>query len=85
MPVMEMEEVRAARDLWREDKPAFVWATGLALLLVWGLSSLAGGPAWLRPFLIDIGGLGAVVFASGLAVWIAFTPRRRKQFKRPDN
>ena len=48
---MEMEEVRAARDLWREDKPAFVWAMGLALLMVWGVASLAGGPKWLRPFL----------------------------------
>ena len=51
MPVMEMEEVRAARDLWRGDKPAFVWAMGLVLLIVWGVASLAGGPKWLRPFL----------------------------------
>ena len=84
MPMLDWEEVRAARDLWREDKPALVWATGLALLLVWGLSSLAGGPPWLLPFIADIGVLGAVMFASGLAVWIALTPRRRKQFRRPD-
>ncbi len=84
MPAMEMEEVRAARDLWRDDKPAFVWAMGLVLLIVWGVASLAGSPNWLRPFLADIGLVGALMFSLGLAVWIAFTPRRRKQFKRPD-
>jgi len=35
-------------------------------------------------FLTDIGLVGALMFSLGLAVWIALTPRRRKQFKRPD-
>ncbi len=86
MPVIEIEEVRAARDLWSHDKPAFVWSAGLGLLLIWGLASLAGAgaPSLLLPFVTDIGLLGVFFFSSGLAVWIALIPRRRKQFRRPD-
>ncbi len=74
----------AARDLWRHDKPALVWGFGLGLLMVWGLASLVGSPSGFRPFVTYIGLLGALMFSSGLAVWIAFIPRRRKQFRRPD-
>ena len=86
MPVIEMEEVRAARDLWRHDKLALVWGTGIALLLVWGAASLACpvSPRWLCPFVPYIGLLGLLMFGSGLTVWIALTQRRRKQFKRLD-
>jgi hypothetical protein len=86
MPVIEAEEVRAARDLWRHDKSAFVWGTGIALLLVFGLSSLAGAdsPKWSQPIVPYIGLLGLLMFSSGLAVWIALTPRRRRGFRRPD-
>jgi len=86
MPVIEMEEARAARDLWRHDKLALVWGTGIALLLVWGAASLACpvSPRWLCPFVPYIGLLGLLMFGSGLTVWIAFTQRRRKEFERPD-
>jgi hypothetical protein len=86
MPVIELEEVRAARGLWREDKLALVWGTGIALILVWGTAALACpvSPRWLCTFVPDIGLLGLLMFGSGLTVWIALTRRRRKQFKRPD-
>lgn len=74
----------AVRDLWRHDKPGLAWGLGLGLLLIWATLALVGASGWQQTAGPVIGVPGAVMFSSGLAVWVAFIPRRRRQFRRPD-
>ncbi len=84
MPELRVEWFRAVRDLWREDKPGFAWGVGMGLLLFWSVTYLRNASGPVRTIGTALGVAGGILFVVGMAFWIAYTPRRRAQAKRPD-